>query len=85
MIAAAFTEFRKRIASFLDKVESLCSSSDTVAVSILLPIEILATCSRLKRENKVTGIQYKKIKEELFLDLGDITTISPTPSIVNIP
>lgn len=68
MIAAAFTGFRKRIASFLDKVESLCSSSDTVAVSILLPIEIQVTCSRLKRENKVTGIHYKKIKEELFLD-----------------
>lgn len=65
-----------------DTVESLCSSADNVAVSILLPIEALATFSRLKRGNQLTGIDYRRIKEELFIDLRDITIISPTPAIV---
>lgn len=66
-----------------DAVESLCSAADDVAVSILLPIEVLATFARLKREKKLTSADYKRIKDELFNDLRDIIIISLTPAIVN--
>ncbi|MBN1981064.1 MAG: type II toxin-antitoxin system VapC family toxin [Chitinivibrionales bacterium] len=64
------------------EVESLCSSTDGIMVSILLPIEIIATCARLKREKCISSRHYSKIKSALLIDLRDITIIMPEPSVV---
>jgi predicted nucleic acid-binding protein len=63
-------------------VESLCALADDVAVSIILPIEVIATFSRLKREKRISEDHYRRMKASLFDDLRDITILSVTPSVV---
>ena len=65
-----------------DEIERLCDSADSVGISILLPIEVIATISRLKREKQLTAGQYDTIKDALFLDIRDIAVVSLSPEIV---
>lgn len=65
-----------------EEIENLCATADDVGISILLPIEAVATFARLKREKYLSARQYTKIKEEFFFDILDITVISPNPAIV---
>jgi uncharacterized protein len=65
------------------EIEKLCNSADEAAVSILLPIEVVSTFSRLKREKRLTEKQYAILKNELFSDIRDVTVISLTPAIVS--
>jgi uncharacterized protein len=64
------------------EIERLCEEADDVGVSILLPIEVISTFSRLKREKRLTDRQYGLLKEELFADLRDITVVSISPETV---
>jgi uncharacterized protein len=65
-----------------DEVERLCSQADDIGISILLPVEVVSTISRLKREKHISAQQYAKIKAAFFLDIRDITVIALTPEIV---
>jgi uncharacterized protein len=67
-----------------DEIEHLCAGADDVGVSILLPIEIVSTFSRLKREKKISEKEYTRLKEELFTDLRDVTIISFSPETVTM-
>jgi uncharacterized protein len=66
-----------------DEIEKLCSSADNVGISIAMPIEVISTFSRLKREKRLNEKQYGLLKCELFSDIRDITVIALTPAIVN--
>jgi uncharacterized protein len=67
-----------------DEIENLCTSADDVGISILLPIEIISTFSRLKREKKLTEKQYEILKEGFFIDIRDITVVSLSPETVKM-
>jgi hypothetical protein len=66
-----------------DQVVSLCSTADDIAVSILLPVELIATISRLKREAALSASHYDAIKTALFDDLHDVTVILSSLSVVH--
>ena len=64
-----------------DQIEALSRSADDVVISILLPIEVVSTLSRLKREKRLTQKQYGELKEAFFTDIRDITVIPLTPIV----
>jgi len=64
------------------QIEQLCAGADDIAVSILLPVEAIATTARLKREQSITTEEYDQIKTALFSDLRDVTIIVPSPAAV---
>jgi len=65
-----------------DDVENLCYSADSIGISILLPIEAMATFNRLKREKKISSKQYAEIKTFFLADIRDISVLPIDPGVV---
>lgn len=65
-----------------DHVENLCYSADSIGISILLPIEAIATFSRLKREKLLSSKQYLQIKSAFLADIRDILVLPIDPIVI---
>jgi predicted nucleic acid-binding protein len=66
-----------------DDVMSLCAMADDVAVSAVLPVEIISTLARLKRERRIDAISFNQIKNAFFSDLADMTVILLSPQVIS--
>jgi predicted nucleic acid-binding protein len=66
-----------------DDVLSLCARADDVAVSAVLPVEIISTLARLKRERRLDTISFNQIKKAFFSDLADMTVILLSPQVIS--
>ena len=66
-----------------DTVRALCGEADTLAVSVICLPEILSTFNRLTRERRLTPAQYKKLKRDVFSDLGDADICEITTDVMN--
>ena len=66
-----------------DTVRALCGEADTLAVSVICLPEILSTFNRLTRERRLTSAQYKKLKRDVFSDLGDADICEITTDVMN--
>jgi hypothetical protein len=64
-------------------VESLCSESTDVALAIVCPVEILSAINRIKREGRISAVEYDKINAALLGDIRDITLIAIDTRVVN--
>jgi uncharacterized protein len=65
-----------------EKVNALCKEASQVAASLICVPEIISTFARLKRELKLTSIQYKQGKQALLEDIADITICLLTPAVI---
>ena len=65
-----------------DDVENLCYSADSIGISILLPIEAIATFNGLKREKKISSKQYTQIKSAFLADIRDISVLPIDPIVI---
>ena len=66
-----------------DTVRAMCGEADTLAVSVICLPEILSTFNRLTRERRLTPAQYKKLKRDVFSDLGDADICEITTEVMN--
>ena len=66
-----------------DTVRAMCGEADTLAVSVICLPEILSTFNRLTRERRLTPAQYKKLKRDVFSDLGDADICEITTDVMN--
>ena len=66
-----------------DTVRALCGEADTLAVTVICLPEILSTFNRLTRERRLTPAQYKKLKRNVFSDLGDADICEITTDVMN--
>lgn len=62
---------------------SLCTSAADVAVSAVLPVEIISTLARLKREQWLDTTSFNQIKNAFFSDLADMTVILLSPQVIS--
>lgn len=63
-------------------VENLCYYADSIGISILLPVEAIATFNRLRREKKISSKQYAQIKSAFFSDIRDISVLPIDPIVI---
>lgn len=65
-----------------DDIENLCYSADNIGISILLPVEAIATFNRLKREKKISSKQYAQINTAFFSDIRDMAVLPIDPIVI---
>ena len=66
-----------------DDVMSLCAVAGDVAVSAVLPVEIISTLTRLRRERRLDSILFNQIKNAFYSDLADMTVILLSPQVIS--
>lgn len=65
-----------------EKVLDFFSEAGETIVSVICPIEILSGLNRLRREKKITGLQYHKLKSAVAMDIKKATVLDIAPSVV---
>ncbi|MDQ2993738.1 MAG: type II toxin-antitoxin system VapC family toxin [Pseudomonadota bacterium] len=70
-----------------DAVIDVCQKTSELLLCSLCVPEFISVLARLKRENKITSLQYKKIKTAFLLDIKDavICQISQEIIIKSVP
>lgn len=63
-------------------VIGLCEGAEDIILSFLCPLEMIATLNRLRREKRLTALEYKTLKNEINDDIAQATVIDPTPYIL---
>jgi len=64
------------------RIAELMHKASEIAVSIICVPEVISACNRLVREKKITADQYKWIKKEFLLDLGEVIVIDLSNEII---
>lgn len=64
-----------------DKVTALCLKADSLVVSVICLLELIATLSRLVREKKLAKADYRKLKRDAMADLADVDICHITPDV----
>jgi predicted nucleic acid-binding protein len=65
-----------------DRVQELISSAGELGLSVLLLPESVSTLSRLLREGRMTGEEYRALKDAILSDLADADICDLTPSVL---
>lgn len=66
-----------------EKVDNLCAAASQVGISIICIPEVISALTRLKREKKLTSMQFHQGKQALLKDVQDVEICLLTPSIIN--
>lgn len=59
-----------------------CERATELALSVIAVPELISAFCRLKREGKLTGAQYRQLKNDLMIDLMDALVCDTTPEVV---
>jgi len=59
-----------------------CDRADELALSIIALPELISAFCRLRRERKLSGAQYTRIKSDLLADLVDVLVCDTTAHVV---
>ena len=59
-----------------------CERATELALSVIAVPELISAFCRLKREGKLTGAQYRQLKNDLMSDLTDALVCDTTPEVV---
>ena len=65
-----------------DKVIALCQKTDSLIVSVICPLELISTLSRLVREKKLAKADYRRLKAGAMADLTDVDICQITSDIL---
>lgn len=65
-----------------EKVLELISGTDELGLSVLFLPESISTLSRLRRENRISGEEYRALKDSILTDLVDAEICDLTPSVL---
>lgn len=65
-----------------DRVQELLSSAGELGLSVLFLPESVSTLSRLLREGRMTGEEYRALKDAMLRDLADADICDLTPSVL---
>lgn len=65
-----------------ERVAEICLKAKEIAVCIVCITEVLSACNRLLREKKISNEQYKWIKNEFLLDMGEFAAIDLTNDVI---
>lgn len=65
-----------------DKVLAWCDKASEISLSGIALPEIISAFCRLRRETKITGVQYSQLKSLLIADIEDITLCNLTPAVL---
>lgn len=60
----------------------MIQDADEISVCIVCVPEVISACNRLVREQKIDTAQYKWIKKEFLLDVGEFTVIDCTNEVI---
>jgi predicted nucleic acid-binding protein len=66
-----------------EKVIALCEQADGLVVSVVCLPELVSTFCRLVREKKLSRADYRKLKDIVTTDLGDIDICQITSRILD--
>ena len=61
-----------------------CDRATELALSVIAVPELISAFCRLKREGKLTGAQYRQLKNDLMSDLTDALVCDTTPEVVQL-
>jgi predicted nucleic acid-binding protein len=65
-----------------DRALEICGDAEHLVVSIICLPEMISTLSRLVREGKLSGDQYREIKDLIFDDYDDIEVCDITGEVI---
>lgn len=65
-----------------DKVVEICQETTELLLCSLCIPEFISVIARLKRERKITPIQFKKIKTAFLMDIRDATICQITQEVI---
>jgi len=65
-----------------DEVLSLCQQATELCLSAIAISELAAVFCRLQREGHINATQYRKLKENVLLDIADAAVCDLTPTVM---
>ena len=65
-----------------DKVLEICQEADSLAISIICPIEMISTLNRLVREKALSPKEYHQVKSLIFSEIEDMEVVPVQPEVV---
>lgn len=66
-----------------EQVIVLCRRADSLVLSVLCLPEMISTLCRLVREGKISGDDYRQLREWLLDDLEDVDICEMTPQVMS--
>ena len=66
-----------------ERVLQHCRDADEIVLSVLCAPELLSAFNRLRREEKISASNYRRLKIDLAADLEQATIVDLTPSVVH--
>jgi uncharacterized protein len=66
-----------------DEVLALCQQADDLVVSVVCLPELVSTFCRLVREKKLGKADYRKLKDDVVADLGDVDICQITSEVLD--
>lgn len=65
-----------------DQVLQWCDQATELALSVVVVPELISAFCRLRREGKISPLQYALLKEQLLADITDAVIVDTTPPVL---
>ena len=65
-----------------DKVLEWCDNATEIGLSGIVLPEIISAFCRLRREERITGVQYQQLKSSLMADIEDAALCDLVPAVL---